>query len=171
MAYSFYITPQQYNIALENGISERLATERVRTNGWTVEKAITQPSRKSRKYGPWLEVAKENNVTLCVFYSRVSRQGMTMEEAATTPIMQRKDIIEQMAVKKRKEVYNAENIETAKSNGVTYRALQWRLMHGWTVADAIGTKKLTPEQVAQRAVAKSYWKLGPSLFVKKGVTA
>jgi len=171
MAYQFYVTPEQYHAAKQNGISERLVTERVRTNGWSIEKAITQPSRKSRKYGPWLEVAKQNNVTLCIFYSRVSRQGMTMEEAATTPIMQRKDIIEKMAIAKRKEIYNAENIETAKSNGVTYRALQWRLAHGWTVADAIGTKKLTPVEVAQRAVAKSYWKLGPSIFDKKEVIA
>jgi len=171
MAYSFYITPQQYNIALENGISDRLATERVRTLGWTVEKAITQPSRKSRKYGHWLEVAKENNVTLCVLYSRVSRQGMTMEEAATTPIMKREDIIEAIAETKRKPQYCTENKERAMSNGVSYRALQWRLTHGWTIEDAIGTKKLTPEEVAQRAVAKSYWKIGPSLFVKKGVTA
>ena len=171
MAYQYYINPTAYNTALENGLSERLVTERVRTLGWNIERAITQPSRKSRKYGQWLEVAKENNVTLCVFYSRVSRQGMSMEEAATTPIMQRKDIIERMAAMKRKEVYNAENIERAKSSGVSYDALKWRLTNGWTVEDAIGTKKLTPEQVAQRASAKSYWKLGPSIFDKKGATA
>ena len=170
MSYSFYVTPQQYDIALTNGLNERLVTERVRTNGWSVERAITEPSRKHRKYESWLEVAKANGVSMWAFYSRVSRQGMSMEAAATTPIMKRKDIIEEMAVKKRKPAYSAENLEKAKSNGVSYDALRWRLTHGWTVEDAIGTKKLTPEQVAQRASANSYWKTGPSLFVKKGAT-
>jgi len=171
MAYEFYITPDHYRIAEQNGICARLVTDRVRVQGWPIEEAITKPSRKANKYGKWTDIAKENNISMDAFYKRVTVLGMSIEKAATMPVMQRRDIIEAMAeLKRNNTIYPIANIKKAEQKGVKYDSYRWRLRHGWSVEDATNTSPLTKEEVAQRASAKSYWKKGPKMFIKERVT-
>ena len=46
----FYITPEDFKIAEENGISKDTLIMRVRKLGWDVDKAITKPVRIKRKF-------------------------------------------------------------------------------------------------------------------------
>ena len=46
----FYITPEDFKIAEENGISKDTLLSRVRILGWDVDKAITTPVRTKRKF-------------------------------------------------------------------------------------------------------------------------
>ena len=93
MSYTFYITPTQYDTALEKGITAHLLNYRVRAGGWNIERAVSTPPRVQGKYKHWLEVAKQNGICGPTFYGRV-RKGMEPEQAATMPVMTMAEIIE-----------------------------------------------------------------------------
>lgn len=92
----FYITPEEYAIAEQNGISARLVTERVRRLAWSVDRAITTPPKIHKDRKKWLEIAKQNGISIITFYSRVRKGGMDPEKAATTPIMPMRENIQKM---------------------------------------------------------------------------
>ena len=46
----FYITPEDFKIAEENGIPEYVVTTRVIKLGWDIDRAITKPAREKRKF-------------------------------------------------------------------------------------------------------------------------
>lgn len=96
MSYSFYITPEQYAVAEQNGISARLVTERVRRLGWSVKRAISTPPQKHHDRAKWLEIANQNGISTVTFYGRVRKGGMDPEAAAMTPIMPKSEIIQKM---------------------------------------------------------------------------
>lgn len=81
MAYEYYITPAEYDIAAQNGISKVRLEERVRRLAWPKEKAITQPIRPKRSY-PMVSAA----VSRKRFCERL-RNGWTLERAAATPVL------------------------------------------------------------------------------------
>lgn len=90
--YTYYITPDQYDTALTNGITAHLLNYRVRAGGWGIEKATTIPPRE-QKYKHWLVIAKQNGICNQTFYGRV-RKGMDPEQAAIIPVMTMAEIIE-----------------------------------------------------------------------------
>ena len=67
----FYITPEDFKIAEENGISKDTLLSRVRKLGWDVDKAITKPARKKRKFTKKeIEIMKnlDNNDHIIKYY-------------------------------------------------------------------------------------------------------
>ena len=79
------ITYMDCAIAKENGISKTLLYQRVKSNGWTVEKARTEPVRIVEiKNSDWIRLAIENGINRNTFYSRL-KLGWSAERAATTP--------------------------------------------------------------------------------------
>lgn len=85
--YEYYITPEEYEMAAENGISYKLLNQRVRLNQWDKAKAINTPVRKMRKAKQEnIELAKDNGISANLLYQRMTK-GMTEYEAATTPLM------------------------------------------------------------------------------------
>jgi len=135
-----YITPEEYATAAKNGIPEGLVSYRVRTTGWSVERAITEPVRvrkpnKSRK--KWGAVAKENGIKYNTYLARIYK-GMTEEEAATTPVLSRLDAAKKAA--KANKRFSAETLEIAKRNGICYSTMNTRLRNGWSLEEAITVK-------------------------------
>ena len=112
-----YLTPEDYEIAESNGISERLVYERFYINDWTAERAITEPpgNYHSGNYKELLKQAHANGVmiTLGGLYQRIYK-GMPEEEAVTKPLV-------------RKSKY----IEIAESNGISRQAYYSRIHRGW----------------------------------------
>lgn len=85
--YEYYITPAEYEIAKNNGISYSQLNQRVRVSQWNKDKAINTPVRKKRKATQEnIEIAKKIGVSTSLLYQRMTK-GMTEYEAATTPIM------------------------------------------------------------------------------------
>lgn len=77
-----YVTPEQYDVANKNGISNNNVYSRLYQNkGWTIEKAITVPLKKNK----WLDIAINNGITRETYRSR-KRLGWTDEEAASEPL-------------------------------------------------------------------------------------
>ena len=68
--YDFYITPEEYAEAIENGVDERLLNHRVRVLGWEKRRAITKPKRKVRNMEKWTKLALKNGIPLSTFRRR-----------------------------------------------------------------------------------------------------
>lgn len=99
--YNYYITPEEYIIASNNGISRDLVNKRVRSYGWNKLKAITIAPKPVKKYSKEIiELAESNGISIDVFYSRV-KYGWSQERAATELINSREEIISKMAHLKR----------------------------------------------------------------------
>ena len=77
----FYITPEDFEKAKENGIHKETVITRVRKLGWDVDKAITKPARKKRKFTKEeIEIMEENGIDRNTAVCRLN-YGWTVEEA------------------------------------------------------------------------------------------
>lgn len=84
MTYSFYITPEEYAIAEQNGISPKILEKRIRRFAWDKQRAITQPVRKFENHRQWAKVAEENGIPYHTYWQRL-KLGWSNEKAATYP--------------------------------------------------------------------------------------
>jgi hypothetical protein len=80
-----YLTPEDYEIAIKNGISKRTAYKRFYELFWTKERAITEPVRKSKvSLDPhWYAIALSNGISDSCFRYRMKKKW-PLELAATT---------------------------------------------------------------------------------------
>ncbi|MFI8714465.1 hypothetical protein [Brevibacillus brevis] len=127
--YRFYITPDEYALAAANGIHAEAVNIRVRLWAWKVEHAITIPIRKQKDRRQWAKVAKENGVCYQTFMNRVLSLGWDEEKAATTPILDRYEVIKEIADKKGR-IIPREYLELAKKNGLQ-NIVHKRVKRGW----------------------------------------
>lgn len=154
MSHYFYITPDEYQLAMEIGISPALLEVRIRLLGWKKEKALQTPVRKltDRKY--WADIAKQNGIKYESFFSRLTR-GWDMERAATKPLQTPEERREQALyatefVRKIPRKY----IELAASNGIAHATLHDRLKRGLDIEQA-ATLPITSHSEAGRLGARA----------------
>ena len=138
----FYITPEDFKIAEENGIPEYVVTTRVRKLGWDIDRAITKPVRSKRKFTEEeIKAMEENGIDRDVAAGRMY-WGWTLEEAITKP-------------KKggRQYVYPEWVYKEANKNGISYSALGNRPRRGTSLEEACTQKiiiKLAPLEIARK---------------------
>ena len=97
--YKYYITPEEYAIALNNGISRDLVNKRVRMHSWDKLKAITVAPKTIKKYSKEIiELAESNGISIDTFYKRMA-YGWSQQRAATELINSREEIIFKMSKK------------------------------------------------------------------------
>ena len=143
----FYITPEDYKIAEENGISKDTLLCRVRKLGWDVDKAITKPVRVKRKFTEEeIKTMKENGVDRNTVSCRL-QYGWTLEQALTRP-------------KKggRQYVYPEWVYKEADKNGISYSALGSRIRRGMSLEEACTKKIITKEEalvIARKKIKKA----------------
>ena len=128
----FYITPEDFKIAEENGIPEYVVTTRVRKLGWDVDKAITTPVRTKRKFTEEeIKTMEENGIDRNTASCRL-KWGWTVEEAISKP-------------KKpgRQYVYPEWVYKEANKNGISYSALGNRIRSGMSLEEACTKKTIT----------------------------
>ena len=131
----FYITPEDYKIAEENGISKDTLLSRVRKLGWDVDKAITKPVRVKRKFTEEeIKTMEENGVNRNIAAGR-RYWGWTLEEAIT-----------KSKKKGRQYVYPEWVYKEADKNGISYSALGNRIRRGMSLEEACTRKMLTREE-------------------------
>lgn len=78
MEYIF-ISDEDYEVGLSNGLSKKLVYQRVMTNGWSVEKAISTPV-PPKVEGLWKKWGPKSQVSRSTFHQRVQR-GQAPEQA------------------------------------------------------------------------------------------
>ena len=131
----FYITPEDYKIAEENGISKDTLLSRVRKLGWDVDKAITKPVRAKRKFTEEeIKTMEENGVNPNIAAGRMC-WGWNLEEAITKP-----------KKKGRQYVYPEWVYKEANKNGISYSALGNRIRRGMSLEEACTRKMITREE-------------------------
>lgn len=137
--YDFYITPEEYDIAERNGISNKLLYYRIRRDGWSKERAMSQPVRKRSDYSKWYLIAEKNGISRRTFLMRMYNCGWDCERAATEPIKSIKEKVILMAESRRK--YSDKIYETLKLNGISRTMFYGRIHRGWTIERAMTEKK------------------------------
>lgn len=129
----FYITPDDFETAAQNGIPRNTVISRVNTHGWDIDRAITQPSRKKRVdyVTTWNEWKSRSKVSRNTFTARL-RYGWTPEKAALTSVMKPGNY--------RKKLFTGEQMKIAESNGVSIRTAWHRYyVLGWSTEKAVST--------------------------------
>ena len=128
----FYITPEDFEKAKENGIHKDTVITRVRKLGWDVDKAITKPARKKRKFTKEeIEIMEENGIDRNTAVCRLNC-GWTVEEAISKPKKQG-----------RQYIYPEWVYEEADKNGISYSALGNRIRRGMSLEEACTKKTIT----------------------------
>ena len=144
----FYITPEDYKIAEENGISKDTLLSRVRKLGWDVDKAITKPVRVKRKFTEEeIKTMEENGVNRNIAAGR-RYWGWTLEEAIT-----------KSKKKGRQYVYPEWVYKEADKNGISYSALGNRIRRGMSLEEACTRKMITREEalvIARKKYKEKY---------------
>ncbi|MBJ8031040.1 hypothetical protein, partial [Bacillus cereus group sp. N21] len=117
MKYKEVPTNDDYDLALENGISKKNVNRRI-DHGWSIQKAITKPigGRGPGRHRGMAQVAVQNGISQPLFSYRRSK-GYSLYEAATIPVKE-----------KRNHEYYA---NLAEENGVPYNTYIKRLSLGW----------------------------------------
>ncbi len=162
MTHSYYITPQEYSTAQQNGIPERAVNIRVRSQGWPKERAITEPLHQFKSHQEWPKIAIANGISAPTFHSRLKR-GWSHEKAATTPIM---DIGNATAERSRR--YPKEFTDRAKALGL-YKHFIYRVKHGWDMEKACSTPPMSKREIGEIAKDRSKWRNAANMSKQKPV--
>ena len=134
----FYITPEDFKIAEENGISKGTLIMRVRRQGWDVDKAITTPVRAKRKFTEEeIKTMEENGLDRNTVSCRL-KWGWALEEALTKP-----------KKRGRQYVYPEWVYKEANKNGISYSALGNRIRRGMSLEEACTRKVITKSEALE----------------------
>ena len=139
----FYITPEDFEKAKENGIPKDTVLTRVRMLGWDVDRAITKPPRKIRKFTKEeIKIMEENGIDRNTVSCRI-KYGWTLEEAISRP-------------KKpgRQYIYPEWVYEEANKNGIAYSIVNSRIKDGWDMKRACTERVKTRQESAEIARKK-----------------
>ncbi|MEK4449914.1 hypothetical protein BSK49_01060 [Paenibacillus odorifer] len=171
MAYEFYITPEEYEKAAENGIKRGTLEWRIRDAAWDRERAVTTPPRALRDRSQWVKVAAANDIPYPIFINRVNT-GWTPERAATQPVRTKEQLIEQMKESSPvKRKYPEELIKQAASNGISRNTFHVRVHNGWSWERAASEPPVSLQERGRRGAESLHQKYGDIhglIFQKRG---
>jgi uncharacterized protein YjcR len=121
-----YLTPNDYEIAEQNGISKHNVEQRFYTYGWSKDRAITYPLKIRKDI--WNQYKDQSVVSVSTFRRRL-KDGMSPELAASTPRGKR----DRSGAKLTLAV-----IQRAEQNGISYNTLKARVyINKWSVEKAV----------------------------------
>jgi len=135
LAYEFYITPESYKIAEQNGIKKCTLERRIRNLAWTMQRATTERPKKRMNIQPWKILAEHNGIKYATLRKRIS-VGWDPMRAATEPLVDRHKAMAKVG--KANRIYPMQQIEAAIQNGVRYETFRGRIKQGkWNINDAM----------------------------------
>lgn len=145
----FYITPQDYKVASELGISKFTLDSRVKVAGWDVDKAISKPVKKYANKGRWAKWKYKSVVPYGTFVSRI-RNGMSEKDAALTPFIGHK-------ARQAKEIaFTEEELKKALSIGVDRKTVLQRYKScKWTKEECISIPRLNRKDAAKYGIERN----------------
>ena len=152
MSYSYYITPDEYDIAEANGVKKSTLDQRVRDLAWNKKKAIETPPRSQKSIKQWVELARQNRISYQALQMRINKYKWKPERAATQPLINRKENMVKVAKSRRK--YPKEVLDRAKANGISYDTFRQRLYNGWKLEDAMTRPTMNREEITRIKINK-----------------
>ncbi len=164
-----FVTDEEYEIALNNGISKRRVDHRVRVLYWDIKRAITQPV-KHIKHGyitkEIREKAAENGISYSLLRKRISN-GMSLHDAVNTPLADKTKNLEK--AHKNNKKYPDFVYECLNQNGISRNTFYKRVKNGWNIVDAC-TKPIMSTQEKAKLTSmrniKSFWRKDNKLVYK-----
>lgn len=153
--YDFYITPEEYKIAAENGICRTTLNSRIRDLAWDKEKAITTPPRMYKRVPKYLvEEAQQNGIPYIVLNQRLNILEWDAKKAVTEPIWgkeQRRKKANKMRDKNRK--YPKEILELAEKNNISKHVFYDRInRQGLDILTAATRPIMTRKQISRLGI-------------------
>ena len=147
----FYLTDEDLEIAVSNGLNPQTVKDRVRKYGWEINRAITQPTLKRTKEGiGWNEWKDKSLVSKSTFISRM-KKGWTHEEAALKPPMSKSE------ASKQKRKYSLEQYSIARKNGISQSVVRYRVSQmKWDIEKAITTPVMSKSDSAKMEMLKRW---------------
>ncbi|KIL16724.1 hypothetical protein [Bacillus safensis] len=180
--YDFYITPKEFAEAEANGICKKTLIWRIRRQGWSKQRALTEPvqfqdrERGRVEWSKWGKIAEKNGVSRSIFTGRL-RLGWDSDKAANTPKIDPHEQAKRLSdfsprTKRRK--FSEELVKLAESNGISYSNLQQRVsISGWDPYTAATTPVMSPGEVRKKGREAFRQKYGSKpnavFFTKKKV--
>lgn len=155
MGFEFYITPEEYEIAEKNGISNKYLEQRIRRLGWHKEQAINTPIYNRKSKGHWGKVAVSNGIKYNTFVKRVNYYGWSLEKAATEPLVKPTGV---------KRKYPKELLELAQNNGISYLTFLKRVSKGTSPYEAASTPLISRSEAGKRGKASKLRKYGDRIY-------
>lgn len=158
MSHYFYITPDEYKQAEENGVDPENLNRRVRLLGWKKDKAINTPLRKITDRSYWAGVAKGNGISYYTFTSRINIYGWDEERAAT----EAQQDFEAARNKGTDSIRKFPRIVMmlAEENGIAYHTVRARIKKGWNFYDAATSPVATHSEAGKIGKQKTIEKYG-----------
>lgn len=155
----FYITPDEYVAAEKNGVDPRNLERRIRSLGWSKEKAINTPLRKLRNHKKWYAIAKENEIGYETFMNRINTLGWSYERASTEPVNDKLLFLRPHTDDER--VIPKEIVSIARSNGIAYNTLWSRItIQNMNMEDAATTPVMSLSESGRKGKAETIRKYG-----------
>lgn len=153
MSNWFYITPEEYQRAAENGVDAFNLERRVRLLAWPKEKAIITPLRKLTDRKKWREIAEKNGIKYASFMSRINL-GWDEETAATKPLQTAEENRAQalLATEKVRKIPR-EYIQLAAQNGIQSATLHLRIKKGMSFEEAATRPLMNRSQIGAKGAA------------------
>ena len=144
--YDFYITPEEYKRAAENGIRKGTLENRIRKCGWDKERAINTPTQKRTDYSEWYRIAESNGISKGTFRSRVNKCKWDIERAATEPIV---------PASKKARRYSDEVYKILEKNRISLHVFRNRISRGWSLERAMTEKINSKQEILRKMQDKS----------------
>jgi hypothetical protein len=160
--YDFYITPDEYEAAMANGVGPKLLEIRVRRLAWNKERAIQTPPHEKKSLKDWVEMAENNGICYSTLRYRINRLGWEPERAATQPLQDRSRMAKYASECSRK--YAASYQRLAEKNGIPERTYHRRMKDGWDPQVAATRAPMTHSEIGLLTKEKRHFK---RLFLKK----
>lgn len=142
--YDYYITPEEYETAKQNGISPFLLEQRIRSLGWKKPIAIHKPPQKKNRIKEWVPIAEQHGICYSTLRYRINQLGMEPELAATKPLQDRQKQAKTAYEKSR--VYPKEFVDLAKANNIPYDTFR-RRTKTMSYLDAATKPLMTPSEI------------------------
>lgn len=143
--YDFYITPDEYATAQENGISPVLLEQRIRILAWDKSKAMSTPPHIKKPIKDWVKIAEQNGICYSTLRYRINRLGWEPERAATQPLQDRKKQAKKAHESSRK--YPKEITDLLGKNNIPYDTFRYRVKAGWDMYEAATKPKMTSREI------------------------
>ncbi|BAU28187.1 hypothetical protein DFP93_101264 [Aneurinibacillus soli] len=153
VSHEFYITPEEYKRAQQNGIDAANLERRIHLLGWKKERAMNTPLREKLDRGEWAKIAEQNGIKYDTFMSRVNVYGWDEERAATQPLQDRKAAALKGTEKNR--VYDPAHVELAAKNGIAYHTFVRRIKRGWDSERAATEPVMTASTAGRKGKEKT----------------
>ena len=165
--YEYYITPEEYEIAKENGICRRLLDSRVRELGWDKKTAISKKPKYNKELRKYIKMAEINGIKESTFLNRVRKLKWELERAATVPVKSRKQCVGEIAGHNRK--YSKEVYEILDRNGINRETFRIRIKKGWSLEEACTRKPMTQVEISKLGNKRYREKYGHSFGFDLGM--